>query len=82
MGEVQQLITRGVLSVGAKSGALSRMEDMLIDMKFNTDSEISRLQDADIAQVAVDIARQELLYQMSLETAAKLFSLSLMDFIQ
>ena len=50
-------------------------------MQWNTEDEISRLQDADIAQVAMDLARHDVLYQMSLAVAAKMFKLSLLDFI-
>jgi flagellin-like hook-associated protein FlgL len=67
--------------VGGRIGTLLTLKNSIEDMKFNADEEISRLQDADITQVAVDLARHEVLYQMSLSVAARMFSLSLMDFI-
>jgi len=39
------------------------------------------LQEADIAQIAIDLSRRELLYQMSLSLAARMMSVSLLDFI-
>ncbi|GAG40756.1 unnamed protein product, partial [marine sediment metagenome] len=46
-----------------------------------TEDEATRLQQADIAQIAIDLSRREVLYQMSLAVAAKLMSLSLLDYI-
>ena len=40
------------------------------------------MEEADIAQVAIDLSRHEVLYQMSLAVAGKLMSLSLLDFIE
>jgi flagellin-like hook-associated protein FlgL len=81
MQQAQEKLTRAFPKVGGRIGTLLTLKASLEDMKFNADEEISRLQDADITQVAVDLARHEVLYQMSLSVAAKMFSLSLMDFI-
>jgi flagellar hook-associated protein 3 FlgL len=78
---VQEKLTRAFPKVGGRIGTLLTLKNSLEDMKFSADEEIGRLQDADITQVAVDLARHEVLYQMSLSVAAKMFSLSLMDFI-
>ena len=81
LDEVHEKLTRAFPKVGGRISTLMTLKDSLEDMKFNADEEISRLQDADITQVAVDLARHEVLYQMSLAVSAKMFSLSLMDFI-
>jgi flagellin-like hook-associated protein FlgL len=81
MQQAQEKLTRAFPKVGGRISTLLTLRDSLEDMKFNSDEEIGRLQDADITQVAVDLARHEVLYQMSLSVAAKMFSLSLMDFI-
>ena len=60
---------------------LTNLKNSLEDIKANADEEISARQDADITQVAVDLARYQVLYEMSLQVAAKMFSMSLMDFI-
>ena len=77
---VQEKLVRSFPIVGGRIGTLSNLQASLEDMKMNTDEEISRKQDADITQVAVDLARYEVMYEMSLSVAAKMFSLSLMDF--
>ena len=81
MQGAQERFTHAFPKVGGRVGTLLTLKNSIEDMKFNADEEISRLQDADITQVAVDLARHEVLYQMSLSVAAKMFSLSLMDFI-
>ena len=81
MQGAQERLTNAFPKVGGRIGTLLTLKNSIEDMKFNADEEISRLQDADITQVAVDLARHEVLYQMSLSVAAKMFSLSLMDFI-
>jgi flagellin-like hook-associated protein FlgL len=43
---------------------------------------MAQLEQADIAQLAIDLSRRDVLYQMSLSVTAKLLSLSLLDFIR
>jgi len=81
MQGAQERLTHAFPKVGGRIGTLLTLKNSIEDMKFNADEEISRLQDSDITQVAVDLARHEVLYQMSLSVAARMFSLSLMDFI-
>jgi len=81
MQGAQERLTHAFPKVGGRVGTLLTLKNSIEDMKFNADEEISRLQDADITQVAVDLARHEVLYQMSLSVAARMFSLSLMNFI-
>lgn len=82
MTQVQTNISNTFPTIGGKIETLTTLSDSLKEMKYNSESEISQLQDADIAQVAVELARHEILYEMSLSVSAKLFSMSLMDFIR
>ncbi len=79
--EVQNLLAQKQVSVGLRIGFLDGIKGSLEDVKFNTEDETTRLEEADIAQVAIDLSRHEVLYQMSLAVAGKLMSLSLLDFI-
>ncbi|MCK5175852.1 MAG: hypothetical protein KAR47_20830, partial [Planctomycetes bacterium] len=81
MKDVEDFVTEAFPIVGGRIGTLTNLQESLKDMQWNTEDEISRLQDADIAQVAMDLARHDVLYQMSLAVAAKMFKLSLLDFI-
>ena len=44
--------------------------------------EATRLMEADITQIAVDLSQREVLYQMSLSVAGKLMSTTLLDFLR
>jgi len=82
MTTVQTNISKTFPTIGGQIGTLTTLSDSLKEIKFNAESEISQLQDADIAQVAVKLAQHGILYEMSLSVAAKLFSMSLMDFLE
>jgi flagellin-like hook-associated protein FlgL len=79
--EVRTLLTQADVSTGSKVGFLDRLKDTLEDMQFDTQDEVTRLQEADISQIAIDLSRREVLYQMSLSVVGKLMSTSLLDFI-
>ncbi|MHC4417464.1 MAG: flagellar hook-associated protein FlgL [Planctomycetota bacterium] len=82
LDEVRGLLTDKVVSIGSKIGFISDLKTSLENIKFDTADEATILQEADIAQVAIDISRREVLYQMSLSVAGKLMSMSLLDFIK
>jgi len=79
--ETNNLLVQAEVSIGSKIGFLDDLKYSLKGMKYNTEDEATRLQEADIAQMAIDLSRREVLYQMSLSVAAKLMSMSLLDFI-
>ena len=79
--EVRHLLVQKEVSTGSKIGFLSTLSNNLEDMEFDTKDETTRLQEADVAQIAIDLSRREVLYQMSLSVAGKLMSMSLLDFI-
>ncbi|RPJ32212.1 MAG: flagellar hook-associated protein 3 [Planctomycetaceae bacterium] len=80
--EVRNLLVQMEVSTGSKVAFLNTLKDNLESMQFNTTDETTRLQEADIAQIAIDLSRREVLYQMSLSVAGRLMSTSLLDFIQ
>ncbi|MGD0078061.1 MAG: hypothetical protein ABSB91_05460, partial [Sedimentisphaerales bacterium] len=82
LDEIQNLLVQKQVSVGSRIGFLSDLQTGLEDVKFNNQTQTDQLQQADIAQVSIDLARQQALYQMSLSVASKLLSMSLLDFIQ
>ena len=81
LAELNDLLLQSSVSMGSKIGFLDDLKDSLNNIKYDTEDEVTRLQQADIAQIAIDLSRREVLYQMSLAVAAKLMSLSLLDFI-
>ena len=80
--EISKVLVKAEVSIGSKIGFLDDLQHNLEDLKYNAEDETSRLQEADIAQVAIDLSRREVLYQMSLSVAGKIMSMSLLDFIE
>ena len=82
LDEVNNLLVQTEVTVGSKVSFLDNLKDSLENRKYNTEDEVTRLQEADVAQIAIDLSRREILYEMSLSVAGKLMSLSLLDFIE
>ena len=80
--EIRDYLTEKSVSVGSRIGFLEVLKGSVENMKFGTQDEGAMLQGADLAQIAIDISRQEILYQMSLSVAGSLMSMSLLDFIR
>jgi flagellar hook-associated protein 3 FlgL len=79
--EIDELLVAESVASGAKIGFLENLKSSLKNLQYNTEDEIARIEDADIAQIAIDLSQREVLYQMSLAMAGKLLSMSLLDFI-
>ena len=80
--EVSGLLSEITVNMGTRIGFLDTIKNNLEDMKFGVEDEATLLQEADIAQVAIDISRRQALYEMSLSVAGRLMSVSLLDFIR
>lgn len=74
-------VTRKLTTVGGRLQAMDALHNSLETLKARAGQEASMLQDADVIQLAIDLARTQTLYEMTLMTASKLLSLSLLDFI-
>lgn len=79
--EVRNQLVQANVVTGSQVGFLNTLKDNLENMQFDTQDQTSRLQQADVAQIAIDLSRQQVLYQMSLSVAGKLMTTSLLDFI-
>lgn len=82
LDEINNILVQAEVSIGSKIGFMDNLKHNLDDIKFNTEQEKTQLEEADIAQVAIDLSRHEVLYQMSLAAAGKIMSMSLLDFIR
>jgi flagellar hook-associated protein 3 FlgL len=80
--EVRQVLVQAGVSTGSKVGFLNTLKENLENMQFDTQEQTTRLQEADIAQIAIDLSRRQILYQMSLSVTGKLMSTSLLDFLE
>ncbi len=80
--ETNELVVQSEISVGSRTAFLESLRESLQSIQANTQDESTLLEQADIAQVAVDLSRRETLYEMSLNVAAKLLSVSLLDYLK
>ena len=81
LDEVNKLLLQNSVSVGSKIGFLDNLKESLTTLNYDTEDEVMRLEEADLTQIAIDLSRRELLYEMSLSVAGRVMSLSLLDFI-
>ena len=79
--ELRGLLVGDSVSMGSRIGFLDDLKGSLDNIKYDTKDETARLEQADIAEIAINLSRREVLYQMSLSVAARLMSMSLLDFI-
>ncbi len=79
--EMRNQLVQANISTGSEIGFLNTLKQNLENMHFDTQDQTSRLQEADVAQIAMDLTRRQVLYQMSLSVAGKLMSTSLLDFL-
>ncbi|MBS3734227.1 MAG: flagellar hook-associated protein FlgL [Phycisphaerae bacterium] len=79
--EVAVQVTEQMTSIGARISAMDSLQTTLENVKSEAEMEKGRLADADLAQVAADLARTQTLYQTTLASASRVLSLSLLDFI-
>ncbi|MCL4515589.1 MAG: flagellar hook-associated protein FlgL [Firmicutes bacterium] len=68
--------------VGAKVNRLEDTKSRLLDLKTNFDKLLSLNEDADMAQVAMDLGMQEAVYRAALDAGARIIQPSLMDFLR
>jgi len=81
VNEMAQGFTVTTTSIAARSGVLATLSGNLDNIQRHADDQAALLENADIVQVATELAHQQTLYEITLASAAKLLGLSLFDYI-
>ncbi len=81
VSQVAEHISLGETTLGAGLGMLSSLGKGLEQQQAQAEDQAAMLENADLVQVATDLARRGTLYEMTLASASKLLSLSLFDYI-
>ncbi|WP_339060496.1 flagellar hook-associated protein FlgL [Tepidibacillus marianensis] len=68
--------------VGARSNRIELMSNRLDNENINIQSLLSKTEDADMAEVMINLKMEENVYQASLSTGARIIRPSLMDFLR
>jgi flagellar hook-associated protein 3 FlgL len=82
MSDAEKVLTHALPVIGGRLQTIGALSDSVEQTKLGNESDIGRMQDADIAQISIDLAQYETLYQMSLAIASKMFSMSFLDFMK
>jgi flagellar hook-associated protein 3 FlgL len=82
MQSAESVLTRALPVIGGRLQTIGALSDSVEETQLGTKEDISRIQDADIAQISIDLAQYETLYQMSLAIASKMFSMSFLEFMK
>jgi len=81
VNEVAGNLTVASTSIGSSIGRLDSLDAGLEARQQHAEDQAATIENADIAQVATDLARRQTLYEMTLASASKLLSLSLFNYI-
>lgn len=81
LDEVIASLTANATAVGGRLQAISTLRSSVADIKAGVDMRRADLQDADIVQLATDLARTQAFYEMVLAASAKVLRISLLDFL-
>jgi len=81
LDEVMGGITAKMASIGGRLQAIDSIKTSLEDMSANIDTRRAGIRDADVVQLATDLTRTQVYYQMILYATAKVLNLTLMDYI-
>ncbi|MDC7123536.1 flagellar hook-associated protein FlgL [Cellulomonas fimi] len=75
-------VRTGLASVGARQNQVGSAQTSIVSNQLTTKTQLSGIEDIDLAQTILDIQMQEVAYQGALGAAAKVLQPSLMDFLR
>jgi len=81
LDDVYNHIVSQETAVGSRIGFLEDLNSTLDDINYNTEDQTTLLEEADVTQIAIDLARRETLYELTLSVAGQLLSMTLLDYI-
>jgi len=81
LDEVMASLNANATVIGGRLQAMGDLKNSVADMKANVDMRQSDLQDADVIQLATDLAQAQAFYEMVLAASAKVLQISLLDFL-
>lgn len=68
-------------NVGARENRLDFAENTIEVLRDNADTRLSSVEDADLSQLLLDLAKYQYAYQSVLSSSSKIMSMSLLDYI-
>ncbi len=81
LGEIWEQLNNESMLAGSKMSFLEDVRQNLEDVEFNIKENISKIDEVDIAQAAIDLSYYEMLYETSLSVSSRMLTMSLFSFI-
>jgi flagellar hook-associated protein 3 len=81
LDEVAAGVSEHTTAVGARIQAVDSLRQTLEDLRLNLDARRGQVQEADIVQIATELARAQTFYEMLLTATAKVLNLSLLNYL-
>jgi len=79
--EIIGTVTRTMTSTGARLEALDVTGRSLDNIQFSAEAQAAAMEEADLVEVAAELARAQMLYEMALASTSRALSLSLLDYL-
>ncbi len=74
-------IGKSIAVVGGRLQAMDKLKNTLTMLTDSVQASLSGVQDADVAQLATELSRSQVYYQMLLSATARMVSMSLLDYL-
>jgi len=75
-------ITANISAIGSKTNRMEIKENILSELTISNTEQLSRIEDADIAEAVMNLKSVELAYQAALASSSSIMELSLMDYLK
>ena len=75
-------MNENIARCGARMNRLEIAENNMADLDFNLTKLISNTEDADISEIATELAMKEIALKASYATASKIENLTILDFLK
>jgi flagellar hook-associated protein 3 len=79
--DVSKVVNNRLTALGGRLEATDILKNSLESIELRAEQQADALQDADVVQVAADLARTQTLYEMTLSVSSKLLTVSLLDYL-
>jgi len=81
LGEAEDYLNNQIADVGARANRLERKESILEDLSSNLTERLSEVEDADIAEVVIELEEMELAYQAALQASTQIMGISILNYL-
>jgi flagellar hook-associated protein 3 FlgL len=81
LSDVVSGVTEKMTAVGGRIQALDGLDEAIEGLQYSSKEQKAAVQDADITQVAADLAKSQTFYEMTLASSSKLLNMSLLDYM-